>query len=119
MAFSDFTLEMVARAFGIQTKVAELFPDVKAVAVSGWLADVLDRGSQGVRLSMLNEKSRSEFIVAPLLLACRELSGNRFVIFSGQRLDVDSSQGLTGECDFILSASPPILPLQAPIAMVV
>jgi hypothetical protein len=34
-------------------------------------------------------------------------------------LDVDAEKGLTGECDFILSASDPILPLQAPIATVV
>ena len=53
------------------------------------------------------------------MLASREVSGNRFSIYSGHRLDVDPAQGLIGECDFILSASEPVLPLQAPIATVV
>ena len=50
-----------------------------------------EHGTQGVHLSLISEKSRSEFIVAPILLATRELSGNRVAIYSGQRLDVDES----------------------------
>src|SRR5262249_44909301 len=98
---------------------ADLFPDLKPLAVPAWLRESLSRGTQGGQLALLSEKSRSEFIVAPILLAARELSGDRFVVYSGQRLDVDSDKGLVGECDFILSASDPILPLQAPIVVVV
>ena len=64
-------------------------------------------------------KARSEFIVAPILLAVRELSGNRVSILSGQRLDVDPSRGLVGECDFILALSDPLPRVRAPIATVV
>ena len=39
----------------------------------------------------------------PILLACRELSGDAVAIYSGQRLDVHPEQGLVGECDFILA----------------
>jgi hypothetical protein len=119
MSFSDFTLESVGRVLGVISRAAELFPDLESVAVPLWLQETLARGGQGMQLSLLSEKSRSEFIVAPILLAARELSGNRFAIYSGQRLDVDPERGLTGECDFILSASDPVLPLQAPIATIV
>jgi hypothetical protein len=92
---------------------------MQPVPAPAWLLETLARGTQGIQLSLISEKSRSEFIVAPILLASRELSGNRVSIYSGQRLDVDAEQGLVGECDFILSASEPVLPLQAPIATVV
>ncbi len=71
--------------------------------------------TRGTRLALLSEKSRSEFIVVPILLAARELSGDRFAIFSGQRLDVDPQQGLAGECDFILAIGPALPPLHAPV----
>ena len=68
---------------------------------------------------MISEKARSEFIVVPILLAAREISGDRFAIFSGQRLDVDPDRGLIGECDFILALAPSLPPLHAPIMTVV
>jgi len=119
MVFSDFTLESVNRLLGVVTRAGDLFPDLHPVTPPPWLLETLARGGQGIQLSLLSEKSRSEFVVAPILLAGRELSGNRFAIYSGQRLDVDPEHGLTGECDFILSASEPLLPLPAPVATVV
>lgn len=119
MSYRDFNLESVSRLLGVVTRPAELFPDLRPAAVPDWLRDGLARGSQGIQLSLISEKSRSEFIVAPILLAGRELSGDRFVIYSGHRLDVDPEKGLVGECDFILAATGPVLPLQAPIATVV
>ncbi len=92
---------------------------MRAAEAPPWLADALARGSQGLHLSLISEKSRSEFVVAPVLLAGRELSAHRFAIYYGQRLDVDPARGLTGECDFLLTATEPVLPFQAPIAVVV
>jgi hypothetical protein len=77
---------------------------------------LLDRGMQ---LALISEKARSEFIVGPILLACRELSGGALAIFSGQRFDVDPGRGLAGECDFLLTLSEPVPRLRAPIAAVV
>ena len=116
MAFSDFTLEQVGRTLGVSTLEAELFPSPRAVPVSVWLRETLDRRTQ---LSLISEKSRSEFIVVPILLASRELSPTPLAIFSGQRLDVDPGLGLVGECDFTLAATAPIPPLRAPIATIV
>ncbi len=56
--------------------------------------------------------------MAPILLAARELSGDRLAIFSGQTLDADPSRGLVGECDFLLALGPSVPPLRAPIATI-
>lgn len=79
------------------------------------LRTVLEMGKE---LALISEKARSEFIVAPLLLSLRLLTDNRIAIYSGQRLDVDAARGLIGECDFILSDTPPLPILQAPLVAI-
>jgi hypothetical protein len=116
MAYTDFTLDRVETELGVIAKPGTLFPGLTGLTVPGWLTDMLGRGMQ---LAMLTEKARSEFIVAPILLGVRELSGNRVSILSGQRLDVDPNRGLVGECDFILALSDPVPRVRAPIATVV
>jgi hypothetical protein len=116
MAYNEFTLERAETKLGLVAKPGTLFPGLKPLAVPQWLTDMLGRGMQ---LAMLTEKARSEFIVAPILLAVREISDNRISILSGERLDVDPSRGLVGECDFILALSDPIPFLRAPIATIV
>lgn len=116
MAYSDFTLETVRRTLGVTTQEADLFPGISPVPVPQWLAESLRKGG---RLAFISEKSRSEFIVAPVLATCRELSHDQLAIFSGQRLDVDPAAGLMGECDFILALAPSVPPLRAPIATIV
>lgn len=116
MAFSDFTLEMVQQRLGITTASADLFPALTDVVVPAWLLETLSRATP---LALISEKSRSEFIVAPMLTAVRELVDTPLSIYSGQRLDVDPERGLVGECDFILAAAPPVPPLRAPVIVVV
>jgi hypothetical protein len=72
-----------------------------------------------MRLALNNEKSRSEFIVAPILLAVRELANDTVSILSGQRLDVDVTRNLVGECDFLFARSDPVPMLRAPIMAIV
>src|SRR4051794_35664741 len=105
MAYTDFTLEAAEAQLGVRARAGDLFPGVAPVPVPGWLRAFLDRGMQ---LALVSEKARSEFIVSPILLACRELSGGVLAIFSGQRFDVDASRGLSGECDFLLTLSDPV-----------
>jgi hypothetical protein len=116
MAYADFTLETVDKILGIAAQPADLFPGLTPLDVPAWLRDVL---AKGLDMSLLSEKARSEFIVAPILLASRELSHNAIAIYSGQRLDVDPDHGLVGECDFILAATPPVPLLRAPLATIV
>ena len=116
MAYTDFTLESAEAELGVIARPGVLFPGLQPVPVPPWLRDLLARGMQ---LALVSEKARSEFIVAPILLAVRELSGERIAILSGQRLDVDPDRRLQGECDFILALLDPVPRLRAPLLTVV
>jgi hypothetical protein len=89
---------------------------IENIEPSSWLMESLERGAA---TAFVSEKSRSEFLVAPILLAVREINENRVQIFSGQTLNVDANLGLTGECDFILSKTEPTPILREPIMAVV
>jgi hypothetical protein len=116
MAYNDFTLERVEKTLGVTAQMLELFPGLSPILIPSWLQEMLTRGMQ---LALLSEKARSEFIVSPILLASRALSNDAVSIYSGQRLDVKPEQGLNGECDFILAASPPVPVLRAPLVTIV
>ena len=116
MAFTDFTLESVEAELGVTPHSGVIFPTLPEASVPAWLTDGLARGME---LALVSEKARSEFIVAPVLLGVRELSGGRISILSGQRLDVDPGRRLLGECDFILALSEPLPRLRAPLVTVV
>lgn len=116
MTYSEFTLDTVLETFGLHAEQTSLFPVAIPCDVPQWLTDLLEMGKPFARGS---EKSRSEFIVAPILLAVRTQNNNAVAIYSGQRLDVDPASGLVGECDFLLSYAPPLPVVQAPIICVV
>lgn len=116
MAYTDFTLESVEADLGVTPRPGPVFPPLPDAEPPAWLPGQLARGME---LALVSEKARSEFIVAPILLAVRELSGGRVAILSGQRLDVDPARRLTGECDFLLSLSDPLPRLRAPLLAVV
>jgi hypothetical protein len=116
MAYADFTLEAVEAAFGLTAQPGDLFPGLAPLPVPPWLGDVLERGHQVAAL--VSEKARSEFLVAPILLAAHDFAPGALTIYSGQRLDVDPDRGLTGECDYILGLTPPVPRLRAPLVTV-
>ncbi len=116
MSYSDMTLAMVRSQFGITIEERRLFPNPGSIAAPPWLTSAL---SQGNGMALMSEKARNEFIVVPVLVTCRELSEQRFYIFSGVRFDIDAERGLKGECDFILSRTRPSPIVTAPIAVIV
>ena len=116
MAYADFTLEQAETRLGVVVRPGPR-PSFAPSEVPKWLIDQLDRG---LLLALMSEKARSEFIVAPILLAVRESSGNSLTIFSGERLDVDPARALVGECDFMLARTEAGVPrLQTPLVAVV
>lgn len=116
MAYTEFTLESVEADLGVAPRPGPAFPPLPDVEPPAWLPGHLARGME---LALVSEKARSEFIVAPILLAVRELTGGRVAILSGPRLDVDPARRLAGECDFLLSRSDPLPRLRAPLLAVV
>ena len=95
MAYSDFDVLTVESRFGVRVVPGVVFPSLTAVPPPEWLTDLLARGAE---LRVESEKARNEFIVAPILLAVRELSDNAVALFSGERFDVETASGLAGEC---------------------
>jgi len=67
-----------------------------------------------ILLSPESEKARSEFIIAPILFEWQEHNQN-FTLYSGRNFDVDAKRGLTGECDFIITLTPPMQTIHAPV----
>ena len=116
MAYTDFSLEKVEKVLGVTVQPDDLFDAPAPLAMPEWLREAL---TKGMDLALVSEKARSEFIVSPILLASRELSHNAIAIYSGQRLDVQPEQGLVGECDFILTVSPPVPVLRSPVITIV
>jgi len=58
-------------------------------------------------------------IIYPILIDLRRQLRERINLFSGIEFDVDSERGLNGICDFIISNSPEILFVSAPVITLV
>jgi hypothetical protein len=116
MTYNDFTLDTVRKVLGLIIRQEQLFAKIVPLEVPQWLKEAL---AKGMPLALSSEKARAEFLVVPILLTSRELSNSSFSIYSGQRLDVDPEQGLVDECDFILTYTPPLPVIQAPIMIIV
>ncbi|MEH2199427.1 hypothetical protein [Nostoc sp.] len=119
MSYSDFTLDRVRKTFGltISDKV-DIFASVHEVECPPLLEELL-RENIPLALASNTEKSRSEMIIAPILIAVRKYLNNQISLFSGIDFTVDSAQGLNGNCDFIISRSSELLILNAPVVTIV
>jgi hypothetical protein len=69
--------------------------------------------------SLISEKARSEFIIAPTLQAFRRRNMDKFSIFSGYEFNIDKTLDLSGYCDFILSLTVNKFTIDAPAFFVV
>lgn len=119
MAYSDFTLERVEKAFGLTiSDNVNLFADITELESSNWLKETLDYNVP-IALGSNTEKARSELIIAPILVELRKQLNSQIALFSGIDFTVDTAQGLNGSCDFIISQSAQLLILRAPAIMLV
>ena len=113
MAYSDFTLDRLRKDFGVAVKgERNMFIGAPPVAPSAWLVESLQRADN---MGFGSEKSRSERLVSPILAELSSRNQDAFAVISGANLDIDPSQGLNGECDFIISATRLKDLVQAPI----
>lgn len=118
MAYKDFEgdLDRFREAFNLTFETADLFAAVQEIEPSAWLQTSLEMASD---LYLRREKSRSEFLVAPVLLEAKRVVNERFAIYSGEFLNADFNSGLNGECDFILTKTTQLPILSAPIMTLV
>lgn len=119
MAYSDFSLVSVKKAFGLNLiEKAHLFAQCPEFAPSPLLSEILEENIP-VALASNTEKSRSEMLIAPILVDLRRQFSNHIGVFSGVNFTVDSSQGLNGNCDFLITYSDDLLLVTAPIITLV
>lgn len=83
-----------------------------------WLRETLGRQTE-TALRSGSEKARSEYLIAPILMAVYEQSRDRANLFSGVEFSVNKKRGLSGFCDFIFTLAPRKITIQAPIISVV
>jgi hypothetical protein len=120
MPYSQFkTLKSIKESFGLQTQEGIRFlPERAIVSVSDTLKNFLAY-SLPVAVATGTEKARSELIISPILLEVRQILDQTISFFSGEEFNVDESLGLNGVCDFLLSRSPELIEVEAPVFILV
>ena len=119
MAYSNFTLGQVRKAFELETvRKWGIFADIEPVEPSALLTAVLER-NMPFALAIGTEKAKSELLIADVLVELCVHFDNRVSLFSGIDFNVDASKELTGVCDFLVSLSPEAFELEAPVIALV
>lgn len=119
MAYSQFTISQIKAEFGIVlNEQAGYFSSYPQHPASDFLRQTLDYNIP-LALAIDSEKSRSELIVAPILVEVKKQLGDRVSLFSGRDFTVDADRGLSGFCDFLISQSTEQLTIEAPVIALV
>lgn len=119
MAYSNFTLDDIKKKFQLLLREdMDTFSHVETSTVSDTLQTILNEYVP-LALAINTDKSRSEMMIAPILIEFRRIKGRQISLFSGLEFNVDAQQGLNGLCDFIISHSTEQLYITTPIIMVV
>ncbi|MGD1703387.1 hypothetical protein [Dapis sp. BLCC M229] len=119
MPYSDFTLPKIQQEFSlkIQEKV-DFFANTSEVQPSEFLKQTL-QNNLPLALAINTEKARSEMIIAPILIELRKIMNNQVSLFSGTEFNVDTTRGLNGTCDFLISLAPEQLFIKSPVFAIV
>lgn len=112
MSYSNFSLKEVRKRFNLSEERKILFSNTIDRNPSDWLLQTLKYNEDA---ALISEKERSELLVSPILTELRQRNNKIFSVYSGANLDADASQGLNGECDFILTKSPQLISVESPI----
>jgi hypothetical protein len=119
MAYTDFDLKTAVLRFGLSEQPrTDLFAQVKPIAPSDTLREILDEFAP-VALGINTEQARREYIISPILMEAMRRSEGKLNVLPGVKLTVDENQGLTGYCDYLITRSPKIYYLEAPVVAIV
>jgi hypothetical protein len=119
MPYSQFDIESIRVNFNIiLIEKNSKFADIPEISYSDYLVETL-RFNTPIALAINSEKSRSEMIIAPILLELKRLYPEKVSLFSGKDFTVDIEKGLNGFCDFLISRSPEQLIITSPVIAVV
>jgi len=118
MSYSEFTSIEKLAPLGIDTieTVSELIK-AEPIPPSDFLKEALRRFVP-LATAINTEKARSEYLIAPILSEVTMINP-RISLFSGRNFNVDSTKGLIGYFDFLLTDNPDKLTIKAPVVAVV
>jgi len=120
MSYSDFTtITKVRAAFNLTVnEKTVVFADVESIAPSDYLKTTL---AEYIPLAnaINTKKARSELIIAPVLLEVRRILNFQIGFFSGTEFNPDPESGLSGYCDYILTASSDLYEIRTPVVTLV
>ncbi len=114
-SYRYYSIEDLRDILGLEKKtIPKMLSEIEDLPPSDWLQTTLDRTMQ---LPMKNEKAKSELVVMPILTEIWYNNQN-FKPLSGLTFNVDSSKGLKGIADFLISSNPDAQGLESPIMCV-
>ncbi len=117
MGYSNFKkIKTVVKKFDLATQWVPLFDTTVPVEPSSWLLETLEMAKL---FPLLNEKTKAERIVSPMLLEVSKPYKDKITFFSGEDLNVNPENDLSGECDFLFALHPPQSFIDAPIISLV
>ena len=119
MSYSDFSLSKIKKGFDVEiVETVDFFSKTTLLEPSNFLKQTLQENLP-LALAINTEKSRSEMIIAPILIEVRRKMKSKISLFSGTEFNVDVQKGLNGICDFLISRSSEQLLLTAPVVAIV
>ena len=119
MAYSEFTLSRLRESFSLNLEEPQnLFAHCLPIVASDFLKISIQE-NLSLAIAINTEKARSELIIAPVLLEVRRKLNFRIGFFSGSEFNIDSAQGLTGYCDYILTATRDSYEVRSPVLTLV
>jgi hypothetical protein len=119
VSYSDFSFAEVLEKFDLKTEEKMgVFADFPEVEPSDFLKEAIKRYFPLLRASD-NEKIRSEGLIFPVLSDLKFQVNPQVNLFSGIDFNVDTSLGLNGYCDYLITKSEESLIVKAPVIIVV
>ena len=117
MGYSKFKkIETVAKKFGLFVKRKDLFENIVSLELSSWLIETLKIAKN---FPLRNEKVKSERIVSPILVEVANSYQEYVTLFSGEDLEINADENLSGACDFFFTLVPDSAYLETPIISLV
>ena len=101
-SFSQITQTELENEFGISIVGGRFLPKVEPWIIPSWLEHTLAYRRNSFA-TMRTEKSISEALIAPILMAVEEKFRDKITIFSGEPL---ITEDLAGVCDFLITKVP-------------
>ncbi|MEW6492948.1 MAG: hypothetical protein AB1589_10635 [Cyanobacteriota bacterium] len=119
MSYEEFNLEQISSDFDLEIEEnVELFADIQEVKLDEFFLKYLHNNIP-LAVAISTEKAKSEMIIAPILIELRRMLNNQISLFSGVEFNVDSTRGLNGFCDFLISRSRQQSFIKSPVVAIV